>query len=355
MWFSRSSRSILASQSQLSASMNGECGRILPGPGSPRPAEGLILEIFLALPSEAHVVVLRLHAIDLFDRHDVHAGPVADEDSCSSRCRAGGRRAAIDGVMRSRRASVRARAPALRSAARAQRLQEVVDRVHLERLQRVLVVGGDEDDATSRPTSSRTSKPSSFGIWTSSNTRSGLCSATALTASNPLAHSATTSTPGSPARYSRTTARARLVVDDDDAKRGRDGSVIAVSGQTIATRKRPARAASMRASPPNASPGGGGRSRARRRRPRRAARRIARVLDRDDRRVAPPDVQADRAASTRPAIPCLTAFSSSGWSRSGGTRSATASSMRRSTRSLAPKRTCSMPGSDRRAPALRPA
>ena len=56
---------------------------------------------------------------------------------------------------------------------------------------RVLVVGGDEDRRASRaPTSSSTSKPSSFGIWMSSSSRSGFSSVTAFTASKPLPHSA---------------------------------------------------------------------------------------------------------------------------------------------------------------------
>src|SRR5688572_7568820 len=61
---------------------------------------------------------------------------------------------------------------------------------------------------TSRPSSSSTSKPSSFGICTSRNSRSGESSVTAFTASNPLPHSATSSTSAYFVRYSRTTARA---------------------------------------------------------------------------------------------------------------------------------------------------
>ena len=50
--------------------------------------------------------------------------------------------------------------------------------------------------ARSVPINSSTSNPSSFGIWISRKTRSGFSSPTALTASNPLAHSATTSISG---------------------------------------------------------------------------------------------------------------------------------------------------------------
>src|ERR1035437_196545 len=56
--------------------------------------------------------------------------------------------------------------------------------------------------------SSSTSKPSSLGIWTSRKSRSGLVSAMAFTASNPLAHSATTMISGCEASNSRRYPRA---------------------------------------------------------------------------------------------------------------------------------------------------
>src|ERR1039458_2166035 len=56
--------------------------------------------------------------------------------------------------------------------------------------------------------SSRTSKPSSLGIWTSRKSRSGMVSAIAFTASNPLAHSAATTISGCVANNSRRYPRA---------------------------------------------------------------------------------------------------------------------------------------------------
>ena len=57
----------------------------------------------------------------------------------------------------------------------AERLEEIADRLCLERAQRVLVVGGHEDDfrhrhvGESRTSAESTPKPSSSGIWTSRN------------------------------------------------------------------------------------------------------------------------------------------------------------------------------------------
>src|SRR6266851_5525091 len=61
---------------------------------------------------------------------------------------------------------------------------------------------------TSGPINSSTSKPVSFGICTSRKSRSGLCSATAFTASNPFLHSATTSISSCARNSSRNTCRA---------------------------------------------------------------------------------------------------------------------------------------------------
>ena len=63
-------------------------------------------------------------------------------------------------------------------AAAIHRLQQVVDGVHLERLDGVLVEGGHEDDVPGGSSVHQfrraTSKPVSPGIWMSRNTRSGL-------------------------------------------------------------------------------------------------------------------------------------------------------------------------------------
>ena len=72
---------------------------------------------------------------------------------------------------------LRTRSTVVREPARLDRLEQVVDGVHLERLDRVLVVGRHEDDLRLRmpARSSRraTSNPVRPGIWTSSMTRSG--------------------------------------------------------------------------------------------------------------------------------------------------------------------------------------
>ena len=73
---------------------------------------------------------------------------------------------------------------------RVDRLQQVVDRVHLERLDGVLVEGGHENDGDGRlpirPAARATSKPVSPGICTSRNTRSGVSRPMASSASRPL-------------------------------------------------------------------------------------------------------------------------------------------------------------------------
>src|SRR5262245_43102770 len=85
--------------------------------------------------------------------------------------------------------------------------------------------------ATSRPTSSSTSKPSSFGICTSRKSRSGCSSDTTLTASKPFAHSATMSTSWIGVRYSRSTARASASSSTMATRSlGVDASVIGETG-----------------------------------------------------------------------------------------------------------------------------
>ncbi len=79
----------------------------------------------------------------------------------------------------------------------AERLEQVVDRVHLERAQRVLVVGRREDDRHARGRAARAPRSRS----TSASARRGTAGrATARSPPSPprsrCAHSATTSTPG---------------------------------------------------------------------------------------------------------------------------------------------------------------
>jgi hypothetical protein len=92
----------------------------------------------------------------------------------------------------------------------AERLEQIVERMEIKRLDRILVERRGEDVARLAPASSATSKPSSLGIWISRNTRSGDSSVIAFTASKPLAHSATISTSACSDRYSRTTPRASI-------------------------------------------------------------------------------------------------------------------------------------------------
>src|SRR6267143_6395859 len=76
-------------------------------------------------------------------------------------------------------------------------LEQIVDGVHVERFDGVLVVGGDKDTAGSHSvaTASSTSKPLRSGICTSRNTSSGRCARIISTASRPPLHSPTTVTP----------------------------------------------------------------------------------------------------------------------------------------------------------------
>ena len=111
----------------------------------------------------------------------------------------------------------------------AERLQQVVDRVEVERPQRVAVERGHEDHrraASPAGRASSTAKPSSSGICTSRNTRSGASVAIASTAAAPSPHSPTTAhrrirrqiAPDAPARDG-------LVVHDQHAQRHAAGSV----------------------------------------------------------------------------------------------------------------------------------
>ncbi len=104
-----------------------------------------------SLPSDRKrdVVVLRLDVVDLVDREHVDARTVAHEHASGTAWqRAGPRwRASCTGMRLASAAAARARASsASPSRSATERLQQVVDRVHVERPQRVLVVGRDEHD-----------------------------------------------------------------------------------------------------------------------------------------------------------------------------------------------------------------
>ena len=94
------------------------------------------------------VVVLRLDVVDPVDREHVDLRAVADQHALGRTRSAAARRAtsaSTSAAPPSRRSRSRARASASCEPLRAERLQQVVDGVHLERPQRVLVVRGDED------------------------------------------------------------------------------------------------------------------------------------------------------------------------------------------------------------------
>ena len=190
--------------------------------------------------------------------------------------------------------------------------------------------------------------------------QSGFSSATALTASKPLAHSATISTPGWPATIlAHHRPRQRLVVDDHDRGASVIGHMRASSHRGVDSRAGSSRrqrhldppdavrfAADMRAPCRRARAGAparcAGRGRCRCRRGRSASHGI---LDdnRQRRRRALGAGCGPSPPSSTCATPCVTAFSTSGCSSSGGTRQASASSARRSsTCSRSPNRTCSI-------------
>ena len=100
----------------------------------------------------------------------------------------------------------------------AERLQQVVERVDLERAQRVLVVGGDEHDgrlAVRLDRARARSRPVTSGIWMSRNRRSRLPCSMAARASSPVAHSPHQLDVGLGAEQRHDARpRDRLVVDD---------------------------------------------------------------------------------------------------------------------------------------------
>src|SRR6516225_1605421 len=112
--------------------------------------DALRLEVALAVGVDGEVVALGLDALDLLDRDHVHLLAVADQDALQRRAAAGDQR--VDALPGRRR---RARARVQRAGAREgvvearlrERLEQVVHRVQLEGLDRVLVVGGGEDYA----------------------------------------------------------------------------------------------------------------------------------------------------------------------------------------------------------------
>ena len=138
---------------------------------------------------QPHVVAGRLDPVDLVGAQEEDAAAGLHDQAIELR------RLGLDVVdEREQAAAEIAGAAALERLARvlqrlaeallAERLQQVVERVHLEGAQRVLVVGGDEDHrrhplGADRPGSR--SKPSMPGICTSRKTRSGECCWIALT------------------------------------------------------------------------------------------------------------------------------------------------------------------------------
>ena len=174
---------------------------------------------------QPHVVPSRIDPVDFRgpEKHD--AARILDHEALGRFCASGvgGRRATPAAEAAHRRGP--AAHPSCASAALSwhdrvppetfaiERLEQVVERVHLEGAQRVLVVGGDEDDRAARhpaPTASSTSKPSSSGICTSRKTRSGsVLRGSPRPPPRRRPHSATTSMSGSRASSSRNAARAR--------------------------------------------------------------------------------------------------------------------------------------------------
>src|SRR5687768_13361159 len=107
----------------------------------------LLLEIALTSHLDRDVVVLRLDVVDLLDRDDVHVRAVTDEDSAKRR--PAGLRLRNQSLNRRMlpRAYPGARAiERFREALAAERLQEIVDRVHVESANGEAVEGRDEND-----------------------------------------------------------------------------------------------------------------------------------------------------------------------------------------------------------------
>ena len=110
----------------------------------------------------------------LLDRKHVHLRAVADQhalDRALSRPRVGDQRVdagRLPPLSRCRQPGARPR-QRLGEPLFVERLEQVVDRVHLERAQRVLVVGGGEDDGHVAPEQLEHLEAVSFGICTSRN------------------------------------------------------------------------------------------------------------------------------------------------------------------------------------------
>ena len=110
--------------------------------------QALVLQPRLATRADAHVIVLRLDDVDIKGCHHVHLRAVADQHPFERPAAGGGlpqhgvhgrRRGGSGACARVRQRDVE---PLL-----AERLEQVIDRVHLERLDGVLLEGGDEDDS----------------------------------------------------------------------------------------------------------------------------------------------------------------------------------------------------------------
>ena len=182
---------------------------------------------------------------------------------------------------------------------------------------------------------SSTSKPFSLGIWMSRNIRSGFNSLTAFTAWKPLAHSPTTSMCGCAARCSRSTARARSSSSTMMTRNGAGSSVMTQppppvtaprsQGMVTRTEYRSAASLDVQARPAHRSGrrAAGARS-AGRSRSAAAGRSASRGLSMVRTSVSPAwaTLIVIVPPSSTFAIPCVTAFSTSGCSISGGTRHA---------------------------------
>ena len=105
----------------------------------------LLLQVSPARRLHRHVIVLRFEVVDLLDRNHVHVGTIADENPLERRLpRASGRGQARRHFLPRRDSAARA-IERLGEPLRAERLEQVVDGVHLERADGVLVVGSGEN------------------------------------------------------------------------------------------------------------------------------------------------------------------------------------------------------------------
>ena len=109
--------------------------------------KSLLFEISLAFRAEAHVVVLSFDVIDFYHRHHVNIASVANQNTVcfrSGRASFGSDRGSCRGF-----AAVDFLSGTIESLAEpfcTERLKQIVDGVDVERADRVLVIGSNEDD-----------------------------------------------------------------------------------------------------------------------------------------------------------------------------------------------------------------